>query len=277
VHSVLTETFDHRESLQATPSGSTLVIYDPEGYLLDEYRYEPDGSLHSHTKYTRRAWQVYRTETTSVVASENRTFVQSFNPDGLVTGTETYDGNGSLIGKTTNDFAQASRGATVSTSQEVKPDGAVVTIKTGDESPDAATGLSRQSSTKDGKPYTDWLIQRDRNGKPIADALRFADGSFNERDVKPEGTTIEHKYWAPTKTHTYQTTDANNRVLEVIDDSPGHYTKTTYRYDGAGRQTGNCELRPLREAPSQRHHRIPRGRGRKLDRAAKVQLGCRDE
>lgn len=47
---------------------------------------------------------------------------------------------------------------------------------------------------------------------------------------------VEHKYWAPTKTHTYQTTDAHNRVLEVINDSPGDYTKTTFRYDEAGRR-----------------------------------------
>jgi len=237
VHSVLTETFDHRESPQATPTGSTLVIYDPEGYLLEEYRYEPDGSLRSHTEYTRKGWQVYRTEATTVVASENRTFVQSFNSDGLVIGTETYDGSGSLISKTKNDFPSRSGGATVSTSQEANGDGAVSTTETIDESTDPATGLSRQTTTKDGKPYSDWLIQRDTNGKPVADALRFVDGSFNEREVKPDGTTVEHKYWAPTKAHTYQTTDAHNRVLEVINDSPGDYTRTTFRYDDAERQT----------------------------------------
>jgi YD repeat-containing protein len=237
VHSVLTETFDNREIPHATPMASTLVIYDPEGYLLDEYRYQPDGSLRSHTKYTRKGWQVYRTETDSVAPSENLTFVQSFNSDGLVTGTETYGGSGSLISKTKNDFPSRSDGATVSTSQVANADGAVSTTETIDESTDPATGLSRQTTTKDGKPYIDWLIQRDTNGKPVADALRFADGSFNEREVKPDGTTVEHKYWAPTKTHTYQTTDAHNRVLEVINDSPGDYTKTTFRYDEAGRRT----------------------------------------
>ena len=237
VHSVLTETFDHRESPQATPTGSTLVIYDPEGYLLEEYRYEPEGSLRSHTKYTRKGWQVYGTKTDSVVASENLTFVQSFNSDGLVTGTETYDGSGSLISKTKNDFPLRIGGATVSTSQVANADGAVSKTETIDESTDPATGLSRQTTTKDGKPYADWLIQGDGNGKPLADALRFVDGSFNEREFKPNGTTVERKYWAPTKTHTYQTTDAHNRVLEVINDSPGDYTKTTFRYNEAGRQT----------------------------------------
>lgn len=161
--------------------------------------------------------------------------MQSFNSDGLVTGTETYDGNGALISRTRNDFGQQSGRATVSTSQDVKPDGTVSSIETIDES--RPTGLSRQSATKDGKPYYDWLVQRDANGKPTADALRLADGSFNEREVKPDGTNVEHKCWAPTKTHTYQTTDANGRVLEVIEESPGYYWKTTFRYDGAGRQT----------------------------------------
>jgi hypothetical protein len=152
-----------------------------------------------------------------------------------VKGTETYDENGSLISRTRNDYGQRGGGATISTSQDVKPDGSAKSIETVDES--RPTGLSRQSATKDGKPYYDWLVQRDANGKPTADALRFADGSFNEREVKPDGTTVEHKYWAPTKTHTYQTTDGNNRVLQVIDDAPGHYTKTTFHYDRAGRQT----------------------------------------
>lgn len=55
--------------------------------------------------------------------------------------------------------------------------------------------------------------------------------------MKPDGTVVEHKYWAPTKTHTYQTTDSKNRIVEVINDSAGEYTKTTYCYDNAGRQT----------------------------------------
>jgi len=115
--------------------------------------------------------------------------VQSFNSDGLVTGTETYHGNGSLISKSKNDFPSRSGGATVSTSQEANGDGSVSTTETIDESTDPATGLSRQTKTKDGKPYYDWLIQRDASGKPVTDALRFVDGSFNEREVKPNGTT----------------------------------------------------------------------------------------
>jgi hypothetical protein len=99
VHSVLTENFNYRDNSQGKPTESALAIYDPEGYLLEEYHYEPDGALRLHTKYTRKGWQVFKTETTSAIPSEDRTFVQSFNSAGLVTGTETYDGSGSLISK----------------------------------------------------------------------------------------------------------------------------------------------------------------------------------
>ncbi|MGA2648581.1 MAG: hypothetical protein ABSF15_28190, partial [Candidatus Sulfotelmatobacter sp.] len=124
-------------------------------------------------------------------ASENGTFVQSFNSDGHVTGTETYDGGGSLISKTTNDFSSRGDGPTVSTSREVKMDGTQSTTKTLEGGIDPATWLSRQTTTKDGKPHTDWLIQRDTTGKPVADALRFVGGSFNERAVQPDGTIVE--------------------------------------------------------------------------------------
>lgn len=106
-----------------------------------------------------------------------------------------------------------------------------------DERADPKTGLSHQNTTKDGKPYIAGLVQRDRSGKPVADAVRFADGSFDEREVKPDGATVVHRYWAPTKTRAYQTTDSHKRVLEAIDDSPGVYIKTTFRYDDVGRQT----------------------------------------
>jgi len=38
------------------------------------------------------------------------------------------------------------------------------------------------------------LIQQDSNDKQVAAAIRFADGSFSERETNPDGTTVEHKY-----------------------------------------------------------------------------------
>lgn len=225
VHSVLTETFDS----QGNPENSTLAIYDPDGYLQEEYRYDADGSLHSHTKYTREGWQVYKTETSSSVPSENLTFVQSFDSDGRTTESETYDGNGSPIGRTRSDFTPGK-----TTLMDVKPDGTASSVVTVGRT--NRTGLSRDSASKDGKPYYDWMIESDANGKPVSDVLRFADGSFDERQKKPDGTTVEHEYWAPTKVSTYQTMDANGRVVEVIKDSQGYYWRATFRYDQGGRR-----------------------------------------
>jgi len=116
-----------------------------------------------------------------------------------------------------------------------KPDGTASSVVTVDRT--SPTGLSGESASKDGKPYYDWKIERNANGKPVSDALRFADGSFDERQKKPDGTTVEREYWAPTKTYTYQTMDANGRVVEVISDSQGYYWRATFRYDQGGRQT----------------------------------------
>lgn len=238
VHTVLTEMFTSGDNANLTPTLSTFVIYDTSGYQLEEYRYEADGLLHSHTKYTRDGWRVFKVETTSTVPEENRTCIQSFDPDGRVSGTTIYDGNGAVLSRSNNTFSAKSGGATVSITQESSPNSTKTPAETRRvETIDAATGMSRQITTKDGKPYSDWLIQRSGKGKAEADVLTFTDGSFNQREVKPDGTTVEHKYWAPTKTHTYQTTDGQNRVLEVIDESPGSYTKTAFGYDKAGRQT----------------------------------------
>src|SRR4029077_13358354 len=49
--------------------------------------------------------------------------------------------------------------------------------------------------------------------------------------------TIEHKYDVSTKTNSFQTIDAHNRVLEAIDDAPGVYIRTTFQHDELGRDT----------------------------------------
>ena len=45
VHSVLTENFNYRDNSQGKPTESALAIYDPEGYLLEEYHYEPPAKV----------------------------------------------------------------------------------------------------------------------------------------------------------------------------------------------------------------------------------------
>jgi hypothetical protein len=152
-----------------------------------------------------------------------------------VTGTENYDGSGALVQKTNNEFPVKKGGTTTSTTETTNPDGTVTVDKTV-EAIDPKTGTSHQSRTRDGIPFSEWVIEQAANGNREADRLRSMDGSFNECEVKPDGTTIEHRYWAPAKTHTYQTTDSRGNITEVIDVSPSNYTRTTYRYDTHGRR-----------------------------------------
>ncbi len=234
VHTVLTEGTSYLDNPRGAPMWSVLVVYDPKGYTLEEYRYEPIGALSSHTKYTRNEWRVFKVETTSVLPNENHTFVQHFNAGGLVTGTENYGGTGALLQKTHNEFAVKQGGATTSTTETTNADGTVTVDKTV-ETIDPKTGTSHQSRTRDGIPLSEWVIQQAAKGNREADRLKSIDGSFSRREVKPDGTTVEHSYWAPAKTHTYQTTDPRGHITEVIDISPSSYTRTTFRYDEQGR------------------------------------------
>jgi YD repeat-containing protein len=235
VRSVRSEYFDHQGTAAGKPTGSLLFIYDAKGYLLDEYRYEPDGSEQSHTKYTRKDWQVLKTENTSVLPHENRTYVTKYNDKGNPTGSEAFDGDGKLVEKTQNEPPKETGNTVVLTTNKTKADGTVSVERT-EERVDAATGITRQTVTEDGKPKSDWLIQRDKDGNVVSDAIRMPNGSFNESLKRPDGTVLRHWYWAATKTHTWQTVK-DGKTLQVIEQSPSDYTKTTYKYDDAERMT----------------------------------------
>src|SRR2546429_766125 len=47
----------------------------------------------------------------------------------------------------------------------------------------------------------------------------LADGSYNEREQRSDGTTVEDRYSALTKSHTYQKSDAQGHLIEVIERS----------------------------------------------------------
>src|SRR4029077_13105757 len=76
---------------------------DPQGYELGEFRYEADGSLHSHVKLTRKTWQVFKIETTSVVPEEYQTVIHSFDSNGVIKQTELHDRNGEVT-RTKNEL-----------------------------------------------------------------------------------------------------------------------------------------------------------------------------
>jgi YD repeat-containing protein len=233
---VLSEDFDYAADPRGKVAGSGIWIYDPQGYELEEFRYEADGSLHSHVKLTRKTWQVFKIETTSVVPGENETVIHSFDSDGVVTQTEIHDRNGA-VSRTTNELLPKVGNVTGGyRSRQESPDGEVTVLET-TNSADPATGLSRNTTTVDGKTTSSVLIQRDASGARKLSAQASPDGSFSQIERKPDGKSVRHTYWAPAKTYNYTTMDQENRPIETIQESPSDYHKTTFHYDGFGRRT----------------------------------------
>jgi hypothetical protein len=109
VHTTLMEIFDYVIDPKGTSAGSVFSVYDLEGYILEENRYDPHGSLIVHRKYTRSGSEIFKLQHMSAAPGESRTTVQSFNADGLVAETDTYDGNDALNSRIVNDYAQPPR------------------------------------------------------------------------------------------------------------------------------------------------------------------------
>ena len=235
VHTVLTEEFDYAGDPTGKAAGSTIWTYDPQGYGLEEFRYKADGSLHSHVKLTRKAWQVLKVETTSVVPEENQTVIHSFNSDGVITQTEIHDRNGEVT-RTTNELVPTVGNVTGGyRSRQESPNGEVSVLET-TNSIDPATGLSRNITTVDGRTTASALIQRDASGARKLTAEASPNGSFSQVERKPDGTSVRHTYQAPTNTHNYATLDKENRVIESIQEWPTYYLKIGFQYGGFGRQ-----------------------------------------
>lgn len=112
----------------------------------------------------------------------------------------------------------------------------ILTAKTANDSP-VKKGKSTVSTT------------RARDGG-ISMIERFADGSFEESTVKPDGTRVVHAHYRASPQPPlflpagddiygdwYQTSDANNRLLEFVEEPPtGDYRKISTRHDTAGRE-----------------------------------------
>lgn len=237
VHTVLTEDSKDADGSPTTSIGSTFEVYDRQGYQLELYRYKPDGSVWVHTVFDRNGDQIFRSQTTGTAPFENSVVRNIFDARGHVIETDTYDSNGNLAKKSTNEFSQNESGSTVYRSKDVNADGTEKTREVVD-STDPKTGTTHQISTMNGELETDWIIQRDSNGKPEKDKIVMADGSYNERERKPDGTTIEDRYSAQSKSHTLQKTDTKGHLVEVIEKSDSYYIRCTYSFDAEGRSTG---------------------------------------
>ena len=237
VHTVLTEEFIDENGESRESRGSTFGVYDRQGYQLEVYRYRPDGSLWVHTSNIRNRGQLLGSETTGTAPFANFSVQNVFDADGNVIETDTYKADGTLTTKTTREFLEKQPEFTTYLSKERHADG-TENLRQVIESTELKKGITRQIGTMNGKPETDWVIQRDAKGNLERDKIIYADGSYNERERRPDGTTVEDRYSASSKSHTYQTSDARGHLTEVISNSDSSYIRCTYSFDQTGRPTG---------------------------------------
>lgn len=236
VHTVLTEEFTSQGGVRGEPSGSVLEIYDRQGYQLEVYRYKPDGSLWAHTVIDRNGPLVSRTQVTGTTPFESRSTQNIFDAEGHVIETDTFDGNGVLVSKSKGEFVQQESNSNTFRRTETNADGTESTAEI-TETTDPKTRITHQVETRYGKTKTDWVIQRNGDGTE-KDKIVYADGSYNERERKVDGTAVEDRYSALAKGHTYQTSDAQGHLIEVIEKSDSQYIRCTYSFDKDGRPTG---------------------------------------
>jgi hypothetical protein len=237
VHTVLTEEFSDEDGVSHQSRGSTFEVYDRQGYQLEIYLYKPDGSPWVHTIISRNGQQTFKSLTTGAAPFENFSIQNVFDADGNLIETDTYDGHGALTKKSTNEFLEKRTDSTTYRSTDSSADGKENTREV-IESTDPKTGITHQIATMNGTPETDWVIHRDAKGASQNDKIVFDDGSYNERERRPDGTTVEDRYSASTDSHTYQTSDAHGRLIEVVQKSDSSYIRCTYSFDDAGQPTG---------------------------------------
>jgi len=237
VHTVLTEELINENGMSNQSRGWTFEVFDRHGYQLEVYRYKPDGSLWVHTIMSRNGEQILKSQTTGTAPFENFSIQNVFDADGKIIEIDTYNADGVLTKKSTNELLEERTESSTYRSREIHVDGTENTREV-IASTDPETGVTHQITTINGKPETDWVIQRDGKGAPEKDKIVFADGSYNERERRPDGTTVEDRYSASTKSHTYQTSDAQGHLTEVTTKSDSSYLRCTYSVDRTGRSTG---------------------------------------
>src|SRR6267143_1618727 len=123
VHTVLTEEFSDENGVSQESRGSTFEVYDRHGYQLEVYRYKPDGSLWVHTIISRNGEQIFKSHTTGTAPFENFSIQNVFDADGKVIETDTYNGDGVLTKKSTNEFLDKRTESTTYRSRDSNADG----------------------------------------------------------------------------------------------------------------------------------------------------------
>jgi hypothetical protein len=129
VHTVFTEDFTSEDDLHRERRGSTLDVYDQGGYQLEFLQYEPDGSLGGHTVFSRNGPQVLKIQTMGTAPFESNSTQNVFDAEGRAVETETYDGNGVLVSKSTNELVQKQNNSATYRLRETNADGSESTAE----------------------------------------------------------------------------------------------------------------------------------------------------
>jgi len=237
VQAVFTEEFRSTAVAGNESYDSTFDVYDRDGYELEFFRYKPDGAVSVHTVYARKGSQIFRTQVTATAAPFQSYSEQNlFDAQRRLIETDTYDTNGVLVSRFRGDFAEQQPNSSLYRRTETQVDGSETTSETR-ESTDPQTGITRQIDTKEGKLEADWTIQRNKDGTE-QDKIIYADGSYNARERRADGTTVEDRYAATTKEHTYQTSDSHGHPIEIVQGTGPNYLRCTYSFDRDSRPTG---------------------------------------
>jgi hypothetical protein len=240
VQTILTERFTSKDLAGREPSGTTLDVYDPAGYVLESFRYRPDGSLWEQVVYYRNGPQVFRVDVTGTSPYEPHSEENIYDAEGRVVESDIYDANAVLVSKTTNVFAQQGPNSDIMYQRIETIKGATATTVTTKiaETTDPQTGITHQVTTKNEQIDLDWVIQRSPDATVKKDKAVQPDGSYTERERNPDGTTLQDQYNAAAKMHNYMKLDAKGHIVESIEKSSSYYIRCTYSFDEAGRQTG---------------------------------------
>jgi hypothetical protein len=239
VQTILTEEFTSKDLAGREPSGSTLDVYDPAGYILESFRYKPDGSLWEQVVYYRNGPQVLRVDVTGTYPYESHSEQNTYDSEGHQVEYDIYDANGVLVSKTTNVFSQHPNSDIMYQRIETIKGAKTTTVTTKiAETTDPQTGITHQVTTKNGQIDLDWVIQQNPDGTVKNEKAVQPDGSYTESERKPDGTTLGDQYNAAAKMHNYTKLDAKGHIVESLEKSSSYYIRCTYSFDKAGRQTG---------------------------------------
>ena len=230
VHTVQEETWDYRRGPEGEMTGSRYAVYDEKRHLVEDTRYDADGKVMMHRKFTRdENGQVVKMETGG--ADDGQRFVQSYGNQGGPPG----EANGENPGQRVYKVPEAS----TETMRQENPDGSVSVFKSV-ETTDPGSRTTHQTSTRDGEAERESLTQMNAKGEMQSQAMLFFDGTSIKSETLPDGSVKTHFYNPGTKTNIYKTTDKQHRLTELAEEAPDSYTRTTYQYDENGRLAGTA-------------------------------------